>query len=98
MRCIVVLHQGGAGVHSLMIDERMGVWAMGVEMYELEGTSHSLRVESREVERRFLPKAMMPVEDIIPCRVHAGEMQVLVLGVVVVSDGRGEWIGLQARW
>jgi hypothetical protein len=45
---------------------------------------------------------MMPVEDTMPRRVRVGEMRVLVqqvvLGVVVVSDGGGEWIGLRAGW
>jgi hypothetical protein len=58
-------------------------------MHELEGTSHSLRVESRDVERMFLPRAMMPVEDIMrvcPRRVRTGVIR--VLGVMVSDGGR----------
>lgn len=55
---------GGTGVRSPMLDDRIGECAMREEIHELEGTSHNLRVESRDVERIFLPRAMMPVDDI----------------------------------
>jgi hypothetical protein len=53
-----------------MIDERMREWAMPVRtaMHELKGTFHSLRVDSREVERKFLPR---PEGDDAGGRYHA---------------------------
>jgi len=65
----------------------MGEWARRDEIHPEDGTSHSFRVESRDVERIFLPCAMIPVEDIervCPRRVRAGATR--VLGPVAVSD------------
>ena len=78
---------GGTGVRSPMLDDIIGEWARREEIQPADGTSHSLRVESRDVERIFLPNAMMPVEDIdrvCPRKVRAGVIR--VLGPLAVSD------------
>jgi hypothetical protein len=84
-----------------MLDERIGEWAMRDEMHEAEGTSHSLMVESRDVERMFLPRAMIPMEDIervCPRRVRTGVIRVLVpVGVSDIGLGRSAERMLRAK-
>jgi hypothetical protein len=69
-----------------MLDERIGAWAKIDEMHSPDGTSHSFSVVSRDVERMFLPSAMIPVEEIervCPRKVRAGVIRALVLDVVL---------------
>jgi hypothetical protein len=82
---------GETSICSPMLEDRIGDWAIREEIHELEGTSHSFTVESRDVERIFLPRDMIPVEDmerVCPRRVRAGAMRVLAPSVVSdeVSD------------
>ena len=59
------------------------------EIHPADGTSHSFTVESRDVDRIFLPRAMIPVEDIgrvCPRRVRAGAIRILGPIVVLGED------------
>jgi len=86
---------GEASIFSPMLDERMGDWAVKEDMHELEDTSHSFMVESSDVERIFLPRDMIPVEDmerVCPQRVRAGAMRRLA-PCAIVDDVSGRSAG-----
>ena len=70
-----------------MLDEIIGEWARRAEIQPEDGTSHNSRVDSRDVERIFLPRAMISVEDVdhaCPRKVRAGVIR--ALGPLAVSD------------